>query len=169
MNARLLALPLSLALCASCDSGDGAMVGGDGNFDTLTLSSSGGMPGPRNDGDECNTTYTNRETVTSSPATIVWDLCAWPTPDVQHTVIAQGSRELTAAELATVNEALLHVHVGKSDLCGYDKPVVILDVQAHGGVGHYVDDFYGCKPAPDGRTFVTGMDWIESAVGKLVP
>jgi hypothetical protein len=119
--------------------------------------------------DECNNMYATRETVTSSPATIAWDLCAWPTPDVQHSVFALGSRELTAAELATVNEALLHVHLGKSDLCGADKAVVTLDIQAHGSVGRYVDDFYGCQPAPAGRTFVMGMDWIESAVRKLLP
>jgi hypothetical protein len=112
--------------------------------------------------------YQNRETVTSSPATIAWDWCAWATLDVPHTVISQGSRDLTPAELATVTDALLHIHVGTSNLCGADKSVVTLDVQAHGSVGHYVDDFYGCEPAPEGRTFVTGMDWMESAVGKLV-
>lgn len=169
MKLSSLSLTVWLALWASCDSGDGQMVGGDGKFDTLTLSSSGGMPGPRRDGDECDNLYVNSMTVTSSPATFAWDRCAWPTTDVQHMSISRGSRELTPPDLATVNDALLHVHVGKSGLCGADKAVVTLDIQAHGAVGHYVDDFYGCDPAPEGRTFVIGIDWLESAVGKLLP
>jgi len=167
MKVLFLSLFAGLAL-GGCDGGDSQLVGGDGNFDTLTLSSSGGMPGPRREGDECDSMYPNLRTVTSSPATIAWDLCAWPTANVQHMAVAQGSRALTSAELATVKDALLQVHVGKSGLCGADKAVVTLDIQAHGGVGHYVDDFYGCQPAPAGRTFVTGIDWLESAVGKLV-
>jgi hypothetical protein len=84
-------------------------------------------------------------------------------------VILQGSRDLTPNELATVKDALLQVHVGGSSLCGADKAVVTLDIQAHGSVGRYVDDFYGCLPPPDGRTFVAGIDTLEIAVAKLVP
>jgi putative hemolysin len=137
-------------------------------FDKLTLSSSGGMPGPRRDGDECDNMYTNVRTVTASPAEISWDLCEWPTGDVQHMVISKGSRSLAPAELATVKESLQQVHIGNSGYCGADKPIVTLDVEAKDSVGHYVDDFYGCNPPPQGRTFVTGIDWVESAVGKLV-
>jgi hypothetical protein len=164
-----LSLAAVLALAASCGDSGTQLVGGDGNFDTLSLSSSGGMPAPKRDGDECDSQYTNVTTVTSSPSLIAWDLCTWPAGADQHRVIAQAGRELTSAELATVKEAILKVHVGKSGDCGFDKPVVTLDVQAQGAVGHYVDDFYGCQPPPAGRTFVTGIDWVESAVGKLVP
>jgi len=167
---RLWFFPLlaSMVFAASCD-GDNGMVGGDGHFDTLILSSSGGMPPPKRDGDECGSGYTNLRTVTSSPAQITWDLCTWPTDGTQHMVLSQGSRSLSPAELATVQDSLLHVQVGKSGDCGFDKPVVTLDIEAKGTVGHYVDDFYGCNPPPAGRTFVTGIDWVESAVGKLVP
>jgi hypothetical protein len=143
------------------------MVGGDGNFDSLTLSSSGGMPGPWNDGDQCNSGYNNVETVTSAPATITWDLCAWAWGGVPYNVISTGSRELTPTELATVRDALLQVKVSSRTLCGYDKWVVTLDVQAGGSVGRYVDDFYACRPAPDGRTFVIGTDGLEVALARL--
>ena len=43
-----------------------------------------------------------------------------------------------------------------------------LDIQANGAVGHYVDDFYGCQPAPEGRVFIIGMDYVENALGHLV-
>jgi hypothetical protein len=107
--------------------------------------------------------------VTASPAEVSWDLCRWPTGDVQHLAISKGSRSPTPAELATLKEALQHVHVGKSGNCGADKPVVTLDIEVNGNVGHYVDDFYGCDPPPAGRTFVMGIDWVENAVWKLVP
>jgi hypothetical protein len=157
-----------MTLLASCGDGDGGMVGGDGSFDKLTLASSGGMPGPRHDGDECDNMYTNVRTVTASPAGISWDLCKWPTADVPHMTISKSSRSLTPAELAIVKEAIQHVRLGNSGLCGADKSAVTLDIEANGSVGHYADDFYGCNPPPSGRTFVTGIDWVESAVGKLV-
>ena len=53
-------------------------------------------------------------------------------------------------------------------MCGADKATVTIDVQVNGSVGRYVDDFYGCNPAPDGRTFVENIDVMESAMGKLV-
>lgn len=168
MKACFFSLLIGMALVASCGDSGNHMVGGDGNFDSLTLSSSGGMPGPRHDGDECNTGYNNIETVTSAPAMLAWDRCAWASGDVLRNVISTGSRELTPTELATVRDALSQVRVGSRGMCGADKWVVTLDVQAGGSVGRYVDDFYGCRPAPDGRTFVIGIDPLEGAVGKLV-
>jgi hypothetical protein len=165
----LLSFLTGLALVASCSDGDSEMVGGDGNFDTLTLSSIGGMPGPRHDGDECDNMHGNVMTVAASQAGISWDLCTWPTVDSPHMTITKGSRSLTPAELGTVKESLQHVRVGNGGHCGFDKPIVTLDIEGNGSIGHYVDDFYGCNPPPSGRTFVTGIDWVESAVGKLVP
>jgi hypothetical protein len=170
MMARFLCLLSAAAVFASCNDGDGQMVGGDGNFDTLTLSWSGGMPQIMRDGDECSgRDYANVETVTSSPATVAWDHCSWPGEGPQHMVILRGSRALTPGELASVKDALSQVHVGGNNVCGADGPVVTLDIQAHGSLGRYVDDFYGCLPPPDGRTFVAGINALESAVAKLLP
>jgi hypothetical protein len=30
------------------------------------------------------------------------------------------------------------------------------------------DDFYACDPPPDGRAFVSNIDYVESALWKLV-
>lgn len=168
MKLGFVSFAAGLVFVVAC-TGDNQMIGADGHFDTLTLSSSGGMPPPMYDGDECGAGYVNVMSVTASPAQFAWDLCRFSNDGAQHTVIARGTRSLDPSELATVRDALVQVHIGNSGDCGFDKPLVTLDVQAGGAVGHYVDDFYGCNPPPDGRTFVTGIDWIQNALGKLAP
>jgi hypothetical protein len=161
-------LAAGLSLCAACgQDGSHQIVPSDGSFDLAILASSGGLPRPKYTGDECDSSYLNAITVDHTAATVTWDTCAYDV-NVGHSVIGQGTRSLTTDELTSVKDALLEVTVGNDGLCGMDKAIVTLDVQVHGETGRYVDDFYGCKPAPDGRTFVMKIDWVESAMGKLV-
>jgi hypothetical protein len=154
-------------LCQACGAEDDDVVGGDGIFETLTLASSGGMPRQEHGGDQCGTGYSSTVTVDANPAQVRWDACQYDAQAL-HTFIGQGTRPLTNDELGTVEEALRRLQISKSTICGFDKPIVILDLQAHGTLGRYVDDFYACKPAPDGRTFVANIDYVEWAVWKLV-
>jgi hypothetical protein len=168
MKLSSLSAALLVSLLSACGQDDNhQLIASDGSFDSAVLSSTGGMPRPKYTGDECDTSYVNVITVDHAAATVTWDTCAYDV-NVGHAVIGQGTRSLTADELASVADALLQVVIGNSGACGMDKAIVTLDVQAHGKTGRYVDDFYGCKPAPDGRTFVTKIDWVESAMGKLV-
>jgi len=163
-----LCLAAGLLFGSACGEVDGnQIVPSDGSFDIATLMSSGGMPGPRNDNDECDSLYKETIAVTRATATVTWDTCALDV-GVGHMVLDRGSRSLTVDELAGVSDALLEVVIGNDGLCGFDKPTVTLDVVRNGTVGRYVDDFYGCQPPPDGRIFVEKMDWVESAMWKLI-
>ncbi len=162
----------ALLLSTACDGANNSqnlqLVGGDGNFDAVILSSSGGMPWASRAGDECGSAYNNVMTVDGSSGSFTWDVCMFDST-AGHTTIGQGSRPLSEAELATVKDALAQVKIGNDGLCGADKATVTLDLQAGSALGRYVDSFYGCKPPPDGRTFVLNIDWVESALGKLLP
>jgi hypothetical protein len=160
----LAAVALSVAACDG--SNDGAL-GRNGAFDSLTLASSGGMPWPSQAGDECNASYANTVTVVAASATIGWDTCGADT-SLRHTVLTRGSRTLTADELASVRTALAAVQVGNRGACGADKAVVTLDVSVDGVTGRYVEDFYGCQPPVDGRTFVMNTSALEYALWNLV-
>lgn len=163
-----LALLAALALSAgACDSQNDTVGGANGEFDALTLVSSGGMPWPARDGNECNSQYLNTVTVESATATITWDTCGYDAA-ASHTVISRGSRVLTAAELQSVRQALAAIDVGNDGYCGADKPTVTFDVSVGGKTGRYVDAFYGCEPPIDGRTFVKDTSNLEHVLWGLV-
>jgi hypothetical protein len=169
MKPGTLCLAAGLLFFSACGEADSSqIVPSDGSFDVVTLVSSGGMPGPRHDGDECDSMYNETITVARATATVTWDTC-WYGSAAGHSIIDQGTRSLTTDELASVSDALLEMTIGNDGLCGFDKPTVTLDVVRNGTVGRYVDDFYGCQPPPDGRIFVEKMDWVESAMWKLIP
>ena len=173
MKLSTIYLALGLVLSAACggqqtkEKQSHQVVGSDGAFETVLLTSSGGMPPPQNAGDQCGSQYVNTVQVDATATMVTWDACHYDSSS-GHTVINQGTRTLTPDELATVRAALLQVRIGNSGMCGADKATVTIDVQVNGSVGRYVDDFYGCNPAPDGRTFVENIDVMESAMGKLV-
>jgi hypothetical protein len=163
-HARLLTL--AALSVAACDSSDETALGRGGAFDALTLGVSGGMPMPPHDGDECDVSYPETITVDAASATITWDLCRYDS-SLPHTFVSRGSRVLDAAELETVRQALALVQVGNRGMCGADKATITLDVSAGGVQGRYVEDFYGCNPPIDGRTFVVNVDDLEYALWDL--
>jgi hypothetical protein len=168
MKFSSLCLVTSLLLCQACgDDQDDGVVGADGSFETLTLVSSGGMPWMWHDEDQCDEQYPSTVTVDANPAQVQWGACQYDSQAL-HTVVGQGTRPLSTDELETVREELRRLQISKSNICGFDKAVVTLDVQAHGTLGRYVDDFYACNQPPDGRTFVSNIDYVEWAVWKLV-
>jgi hypothetical protein len=173
MTSKHLLTPLALLTilslsAAACDSQSDAVSGPNGEFDVLTLVSSGGMPWPPHDGDECNASYANTTTVQAATATIVWDTCRYDAT-AGHNVIARGSRTLGADELQSVRQAVAVVHVGNNGMCGADKATVTLDILVGDKLGRYVDDFYGCDPPIDGRTFVQDTTNLEYLMWNLVP
>jgi len=163
----LLAVALvSLDACDQAVSND--LVGQDGTFQSLSLAATGGMPWPSRDGNECNASYQNVVSVDAASSSITWDTCQYDSAQ-SHTIVARGSRTTTLAELETIRQALRAVQVGNHGYCGADKASVTLDIWVGGFLGRYVDDFYGCHPPVDGRTFVMNIDQLEYTLWALVP
>ncbi len=172
MTSKSLLTPLALLTTlvlstAACDSQSDAVSGPSGDFDVLTLGSSGGMPWPMRDGNACNASYPNTVTVDAATATITWDTCAYDAATT-HTAVSRGSRVLTADELQSVRQAVASLQVGNRGICGADKATVTLDISIGDKLGRYVDDFYGCQPPVDGRTFVKDTSNVEYVLWNLV-
>ncbi len=173
MRLSSLCLAAGLTLCAACGGladgvPPGQIVRSDGTFQSAKLSSSGGMPSSTYTGDECDPMSVEIFEVDATASTATWDRCIYNYA-ARRNLLSQGTRALAADELATIRNALLQVQIGNGSrgMCGLDKPTVILDVQVNGIVGRYVDDFYGCMPAPDGRTFVKNIDAVAIAMWNL--
>jgi hypothetical protein len=165
----LVFLAVALVSLGGCDqAASDDLVGQDGKFETLSLSATGGMPWPSRDGNECDASYQNVVSVDAASSSITWDTCQYDSAQ-GHTIIARGTRTTTPAELETIRQALRAVQVGNRGYCGADKASVTLDVWAGGFLGRYVDDFYGCHPPVDGRTFVMNIGQLEYALWALVP
>jgi hypothetical protein len=159
------ALIVAAAMCfAGC--GSDQPVGLDGHFDSLKLASSGGIPWPRNTGDECNSSHANSVSVAAATSSIAWDACEYDST-VGHMTLAQGGRTLESAELESVRQALRELRVGNDGSCGADKAMVTLDVESGAASGRYVDDFYGCEPPIEGRTFVKNIDSLGYVLWNL--
>lgn len=149
LRSRLFLAAVAAFALTACDGDDGAVR----DFDSLTLVAWGGMPFAPRAGNACDSSYRSTTTVDATTSTITWDTCGNDVA-LAHTVIRQGSRSLDPTELAAVRNAWASIPVGNRGMCGADKATITIDVVKGDTVGRYVEDFYGCQPPTDGRTFV---------------
>ena len=97
---------------------------------------------------------------------LVWEVCSfqdWSTP----LYAIRGSRQLTAAEMASIDAAMNDVAVTSEEICGADKPLLSIEVtSASQGTMKYVDSFYACM---GDDMDVDNIDGVFSAFRALVP
>lgn len=156
-----------LVATAACQQ-DNQVAGPDGRFDSVKITSGGGFVPAKQAADECDPGDAAVITADAVASSVTWNLCRHST-SLGHMVVVSGTRSATSAELGSIRAALLQVQIGNRGMCGADKGLVTLDVTREGSTGRYVDDFYGCQPAPEGRTFVTNIDAAANALFALVP
>jgi hypothetical protein len=96
---------------------------------------------------------------------LTWTECrssdTWEDPWLEQA----GSRTLTEAEYATVDAAMLALTIYTGNMCGADKPLLLVEVTSSQGTLAYYDDFYSCLG--DARTYVENIGGVFSALGKL--
>ncbi len=87
---------------------------------------------------------------------------------------ATSNRTLSETELSSVQAAFDQIKTGSRVGCGWDKPLVTLDLTVDGTTQRYVDNFYsGCEATtrawanPDGRTWVMDVDPLHSVLHDL--
>jgi hypothetical protein len=80
-----------------------------------------------------------------------------------------GNRTLSDSEFSSVLAALAQVKIERRNMCGADGGVTKLDLVVDGTTLGYVDDFYGCRAAPEGRTFVSfgSLEQLETVLFGL--
>ena len=87
--------------------------------------------------------------------------------DLLKGVVVSGDRAVSADQVQGVLVALGELQEGSENGCGADKPLLTLDIDTPAKLYQYVDSFYSCQPAPDGRTFVKNIDAVSDALLKL--
>jgi hypothetical protein len=123
-------------------------------------SAGGGFTPPPPAGSTC---AIGRQKYTLDRATrlLSWETCDW-TGDGSPLHLKTGSTTITAAELATVNQAMNAVTIATEDMCGADKPLYQIKVTTPAGEKTYTDSFYRCQGGS--RTYVDGIDGVFGAL-----
>jgi hypothetical protein len=163
-----LASVIALTVAASAGCGGAPEAGLGTDFEQLTLVSTGG--GLNADNAVCDLpTFPETLSIMAATRRLSWDLCEVATSGQVERLT--GDRVLTSAELAVVRDSLSRVVPSHQTGCGADASVVVLDLEAQGRVGRYVDDFYaGClPPSAAGRTLVSKLADLDVVVFALAP
>lgn len=96
-------------------------------------------------------------------STLDWEECSfvdWNTPMTLET----GTKVLSAAEAAKVEQAMQNVSIATDQICGADKPFMTLEVTTPAGVKKYTDSFYSCMGQ---GPFVDNIDGVFSAMRQV--
>jgi hypothetical protein len=163
-------LALSGAIFLGCGgSAQGGTSSGplDVNFTKLTYSAGVGYMGLESIFDACN-----------SGSVVTLDASGnYRSASCEHTsdglgllAPATAETQVNTAQMEGVRAAIEQLQIGQSGNCGADKGVESLTVESQDGrTVKYLDDFYSCRPAPDGSVYVRNIDTISTALRALKP
>lgn len=73
-----------------------------------------------------------------------------------------GTKTITVAALAKVEQAMNGVKISTEDMCGADKPFLSITVTTPAGAKTYTDSFYKCQGG--NRTYVDNIDAVFGAL-----
>jgi hypothetical protein len=125
---------------------------------SLDATSSGGFGLPVCRTPDGGYELTSRWHVELDAGTVEFTVCPFAT-DGGAPTLERGTRTLTAAQRATLDDALAGVTASSSTLCGADKSALRFSVATPTGALHFKDAFYACLPEAD-TTMVYGIDGV---------
>lgn len=135
----------------------------------LVASETGGFSAGTPDGSTCTDDYAASYELTIATKTLAWTACLPKDAADPASLFEEktGARELTDAELASLDAAMNALTVATDAPCGADKSDLRLEVtSASTGAKTYVDSFYVCNEET-GVTYVDGIDAVFSALEAL--
>lgn len=147
------------------DATDGATVV-PGDTTKIVLTETGGFTFSAPDGSTCQMVDIRYE-ITLPSRDLTWKVCETADGGFDGPQsFATGSRTLSEAEYAPIDQALKAVHRATKTGCGADKPAVTMTVTNAAGSAVYDDDFYYCRD-DDGKVYVSGLDNVMSKIAAV--
>jgi len=113
------------------------------NATKLVAQSSGGFMPPPPPGSNCGGAQ-SKYTLDTASGKLDWETCPWVDMDTPR-ILQTGSKVLTAAERAKVDQAMNGLKIASNSPCGADKPLLRVTVSTPSGDKTYTDSFYSCS------------------------